>query len=426
MKTTWYGVKYTTDGKKILEDHIACEVLLSIFVNGNLHAELECSPNDLQELAIGYLFVNDGYEIDQIHVEHPLECEKDCHYKIGFRMDKKLMEKDDADSEKISLQERQFFSPHEMMDFMDILLNYSNDFRKTGCIHSAGFFGVNKRYIGEDISRYYALYKAAGKAVSKKADFAELCLCTTGRLPIGYMKRAIRTGILCIVSRSAPTDQALCLAERNQIQVGGFTQADKMNLYATLTGCAVLAGGEGSRYGNTDKAMLLHHDKSFLRIIMEQFPKRFMKFISYNRAESNLQGNINYAVIVRDRIRNIGPLGGLEAILSEAVKRGCAKVFVVACDMPFFHQDIFNILLENYEESLDALIMKTKDGRLQPLCGLYSIRCLVEIERMIQKKCYKMKQLLERVNTKYLDICEYDVQEQWFSNINTEEDYNNL
>ncbi len=97
----------------------------------------------------------------------------------------------------------------------------------------------------------------------------------------------------------------------------------------------------------------------------------------------------------------------------------CELLFFVSCDMPLFHGEMAKRLLEQWTPDLDALIWRTGDGRLQPLCGLYSRSCLPAIEEGITERNYRLRGFLDRVNCRVLDTRAEMMPDFWFFNVNS-------
>ena len=64
--------------------------------------------------------------------------------------------------------------------------------------------------------------------------------------------------------------------------------------------------------------------------------------------------------------------------------------------------------------------MLKEDGKTEPLFAVYNRSCLGNIESLIEKKDYKIKDLFEKSNVKY--IPKYDLNKS-FANLNTKKDY---
>ncbi|MCL1852378.1 MAG: formate dehydrogenase accessory sulfurtransferase FdhD [Peptococcaceae bacterium] len=112
------------------------------------------------------------------------------------------------------------------------LLAHSELFRKTGNVHAVMLCREEEMLCCmEDVGRFSAFDKCVGCALMKGWDLRDVCAYTTGRVPSALVLKAVRTGIPMLVSRSAPTDAALTLAERYGVGIVGFARGDRMNVY---------------------------------------------------------------------------------------------------------------------------------------------------------------------------------------------------
>ncbi len=427
MNTKRVIVGFDTEGNhRLTEDVVADETRLRLYVNGTLAQDFECSPIDLEELALGYLFVN-GIINDrsQIVENNGVQVRKGGsigQYEIQIVIQPN---KEPRDCKEVPYPVER--DPRGMMQCEATLLEASEAFRQTGCIHAAGLFEqMTMRYLGEDISRYYAMYKVIGKAWKDGRKLSDFCLCTTGRLPLGYMERVVRAGISCVVSRSAPTHAALSLAEQYGVLTFGFAGGKRINLYPTLTGCAILAGGKAKRMKGRDKSKLPVEGQTMRKRIIEQLPEDKALYVSFNRPKEEITEIKRAYKLVRDHVEGIGPLGGIYTVLQEAGKDGCVKLLITACDTPWYNTVIANTLLQEADAQSDVVVVRTRDNQVHPLCGVYRISCLPVIEQMIKEENYKLQLLLDRVQTKYLSAEKFGLEEKWFTNVNTEEEYEKI
>lgn len=135
----------------------------------------------------------------------------------------------------------------------------------------------------------------------------------------------------------------------------------------------ILAGGKSSRMG-TDKAELMWDGKTFLETQIEKGQALGITDIllsgyrgerfSAEQEEVNAQKNGKIAV-VKDRIQERGPLGGLEACLRAAKNPYC---LVLSVDVPLVPAEELLRLLES--ASGEITILKN-NGKEQPLIGVY-------------------------------------------------------
>ena len=69
--------------------------------------------------------------------------------------------------------------------------------------------------------------------------------------------------------------------------------------------------------------------------------------------------------------------------------------FFAACDTPFLKKDLIEVLVENIEGNEDIIIPETAVG-LEPLCAIYSKRCLNAAEQHIKQNKFKIQRALAR------------------------------
>jgi molybdenum cofactor guanylyltransferase len=155
-----------------------------------------------------------------------------------------------------------------------------------------------------------------------------------------------------------------------------------------IVGC-ILAGGRSSRMG-TDKSLLAFGGVSLIdravRVIREVFPTVVVASDRGNEYESLR------VPILPDIKKNCGPLGGIHAAL---VQTEADSLFVLACDMPFVSTELIRHIVD--AASGANATVPTMNGRLQPLCGLYSRRCLPIIEQSLNNGIYKLQRVLEEL-----------------------------
>lgn len=175
----------------------------------------------------------------------------------------------------------------------------------------------------------------------------------------------------------------------------------------------VLSGGRGSRMGGCDKSALTIGGERFLDRMQRELCG-FGELILSSNDPVMAEGTAFSAV--PDHVAGQGPMGGIAASL-EAAK--FPHAFVTACDMPFFNGALVDFVLAAYNGE-DALICRTQDGKVHPLCGIYAKTCLPAFLESLEKEHFKLIRLLEDLNCRILDIPgEYS---RHFVNINTPQD----
>ena len=89
--------------------------------------------------------------------------------------------------------------------------------------------------------------------------------------------------------------------------------------------------------------------------------------------------------------------------------------------MPLFHFYLGKRALEEAEKNIDvdAVIWKTRDGRIHPVCGWYSSGCIPVLEKQLLEKNGRVRDLLGKLRVKILETEKEHVPDTWFTNVNT-------
>lgn len=177
----------------------------------------------------------------------------------------------------------------------------------------------------------------------------------------------------------------------------------------------ILSGGKNTRMNGKIKAFLNIDGYRFIDNILLASSDYKEKIISCNDISKYLE--FKDVKLVVDKFKEIGPIGGIYSALKETT---LDEALIVAGDMAFLNKEILNFL-GNYKFNEDVLVPVT-NGKVQPLCSIYKKRVLETILKMIEEKDYKLKNLLNRLNVKYIDI----ENGENFSNINTVYEYEKI
>lgn len=124
---------------------------------------------------------------------------------------------------------------------------------------------------------------------------------------------------------------------------------------------------------------------------------------------------------IKDDKGYIGPIGGIYSCLIKAREDGLDGLFFVPCDAPFFKAQIIETMLQHLDG--DAVCWKTGDGITQRTFGWYSVNCLSAIKGNIEKGEYSLKALLRSIDNTVLEAEAYGLEDRFFTNVNTPEDY---
>ncbi len=160
-----------------------------------------------------------------------------------------------------------------------------------------------------------------------------------------------------------------------------------------------------------DKGLIKYRGKPLVKYAIEVCEKfTDIIFISTN--------NKKYAAfgypLVPDNFIEVGPIGGLEAALSNSQTE---DNIICPCDMPNIHSEMFEKILQN-TNGKPAAVIGNKEGKIIPVFGYYRKSILPVIQHQIKTGNYKLLSLLNELNAETVVIDS----ESFFANLNYPED----
>lgn len=180
----------------------------------------------------------------------------------------------------------------------------------------------------------------------------------------------------------------------------------------------ITAGGRSSRMG-TDKAWLELGGRAMIeQVIAALAPVTSRLAIIANNPEYARLGLPVFA----DEQTGVGPL---EAIRTALVNSATSRIVLVGCDLPFVSEDLFRFLL-NIPGDHQAVVPVGADGRLEPLCAIYSAETLPVVRSLIASGERKISLLFDPISTRFVafdELRHLKGAELFFENINTPQDY---
>ena len=231
-----------------VDDAVARDVSICIFVNDEPFRTLIASPSLLKELAIGHLFsegvISEEQEIKSIDVK-PLRIDVEIHNEIDI--DELLLGKSrllttacglnspisENELKNLRVSKVEKVDPSLIFDLMKELNLKSLTYKETGGTHSAILFSEGEGVLAfaEDVGRHSALDKVIGSAFMDGVDFSKCVLASSGRLSGEMVLKVARVGVPLVCSVSAPLVSGLKIAEATGVTVVGFVRGKRMNHY---------------------------------------------------------------------------------------------------------------------------------------------------------------------------------------------------
>ncbi|MFC2021836.1 formate dehydrogenase accessory sulfurtransferase FdhD [Chloroflexota bacterium] len=243
-------LQLTEESRSNIEDIVAREFPLTIILNNQELVTLLCSPKDLNYLSIGFLF-SEGLlagkdEIKKIVVDDQRGVArvetKDDKALAGELVFKRLITSgcgrgasfysaaDVQSQAKIESQTQ--MSTHEVLSLVSDFQHHSQIYRATGGVHSAALCDRKSILVfNEDIGRHNAIDKIFGECILKDIPTDERVVITSGRISSEILLKVAKRNIPIIISKSAPTDLGVKLANDLGISLLGFVRGKRMNAY---------------------------------------------------------------------------------------------------------------------------------------------------------------------------------------------------
>ena len=226
-----------------------CSALLRL--NGADLCRLACTPTDLRELAAGRLliegFVEGGSDLLSIEIAQGVfgpVVEARARRAIVPRLGRAPLWVPTAGSPVPSWQgtgpEAPFAPLPEhlwcIQDVFSLCDEFAHDtplHHRTSGTHSCRV-AVDGRlaYTSEDIGRHNAMDKAVGYLGLRGIDPARVVLFTSGRVPTDMACKAIRAKVPVLVSKAAPTDEAVRLAQRFGLTLVCKAEQEKLRVFS--------------------------------------------------------------------------------------------------------------------------------------------------------------------------------------------------
>ncbi len=238
-------------GREKEDVFIIAEKPLTLFLNDQEVVTLLATPENLRELAVGFMlsegWLREDKPLEEIEADSsrgiarvrvnyhlPLTEKVFLHRTITSGCGRGMVFYNVLDSLGArKIRDGRKVSSEQVFQRMRELGQGSLLYRKTGSVHGAALADSRRILIFcEDIGRHNAVDKVLGAAFLQGVKPAGKMLLTTGRISSEILVKVMKRGIPFLCSYSGPTDLAVEMARQMGITLLGYVRGNRMRVYS--------------------------------------------------------------------------------------------------------------------------------------------------------------------------------------------------
>ncbi|MCM3743249.1 formate dehydrogenase accessory sulfurtransferase FdhD [Sporosarcina luteola] len=233
-------------------DEIATEFPITIKVNGRELVTIVCTPEYIEDMVIGFLaserIIIDASDIQEVRLDEELGL---VHVQTTrtFPFYEQLQNKryitsccgmsrqgfvfaNDALTAKRMLQRDVVLTPQHCFALMEKMDKKADLFQQTGGVHIAALCDSQDFMLTRmDIGRHNALDKIYGYCFKNEITVKDKVIVFSGRISSEILLKVAKIGCEVVLSKSAPTELAVNLADELGITSVGFIRGQSFNVY---------------------------------------------------------------------------------------------------------------------------------------------------------------------------------------------------
>lgn len=187
---------------------------------------------------------------------------------------------------------------------------------------------------------------------------------------------------------------------------------------------AILVGGSATRMGGAAKALLDVGGRCILAWLLEVLAPRFSEVLLVAKEPEpyrDLCAELSAVATVRLALDSLPGRSSLTGIHTALANARTEHVFLTACDTPLLRPALVDALLSHLRPEDDVTLPLKPDGYFEPLCALYSRRCLPHIEAQLARGDHKIIRFFGQVRVNPLPasaLLQADPEQLSFRNAN--------
>jgi FdhD protein len=232
-----------------IEDIVVREFPMTIMFNDQELVTLLCTPGNLKNLAVGFLFsegfieskdeirnvtVNDGTGVVRVETEGGDELAREALFSrlitSGCGRGASFYSATDVVGQRVESLLK--ITARNILALARKFQHQSETYRATGGVHAAALCDSDDILVfDEDIGRHNAMDKVFGECLLKDIPTDDRLVITSGRISSEILLKVSKRNIPILVSKSAPTNLGVKLANDMGITLVGFVRGKRANVY---------------------------------------------------------------------------------------------------------------------------------------------------------------------------------------------------
>ncbi len=249
--TTFEFKQYTSKGIELIPTNIANESSVSLSVNGKIWLTFQCTPDYLEQLAVGFLF-NERF-ISKIEDVVTIQvCDKRDNVDVWLNHEAVKPETwrrstgchggiTNIDLDQENIEPILSHSPlhiNQILSLITSFLNNQQPHSETGGVHTSAIAdGETILFYQADIGRHNTIDKIAGRLLMEGITPLLPILLTTGRVSSDMMQKAIRLRTPYLISMRSTSSDSIRLANEwgitllsgaRKVRVNAFSHSERI------------------------------------------------------------------------------------------------------------------------------------------------------------------------------------------------------
>lgn len=239
--TGFYG-----DESRPVRGVVPAEAVITLQVNGQALIRLMCTPTNLEDLAVGFLF-NEGLiaTLEELAVVELCGGGEGVDVWLNHDIDTPTVRSitsgcsggttfEDIRSAEHQIESDLVLTPGQVTGLMEQLSDEATLYRRAGGVHTAALADLGEGRlicVAADVGRHNTLDKIAGSCLRQGRSTEDGVLLSSGRVSSEMVSKVAHMGVPVVVSRTSPTTLSIDLAQAWGITLIGYTRRRSFRVY---------------------------------------------------------------------------------------------------------------------------------------------------------------------------------------------------